>query len=54
MRGVNTLSLGFISTNRHKKLVDVLKMSHLTLKYFFDVDSKSIIINLVRFGRKFV
>ena len=41
--------------NRHRKLVDVLKMSHLSFEIFFlCVDSKSIIVNLVRFDRKFV
>ena len=28
-------------------------MSHLSLEIFFDVDSKSIIVNLSRFDRKF-
>ena len=54
MRYVNTLSLCFNAINRHRKLVDVLKMSHLSFKIFFDVDSKSTIVNLVRFDRKFV
>ena len=54
MRYVNTLSSCFNSINRHRKLVDVLKISHLSFKIFFDVHSKSIIVNLVRFDRKFV
>ena len=54
MRYVNTLLLCFNRINRHKKLLDVLKMSHLSFEIFFDVDSKSIIVNLVRFDRKSV
>ena len=52
---VNTLLLCFNSINRHRKLVDVLEMSHLFFQiFFFYVDSKSMIVNLVRFDTKFV
>ena len=65
MRYVNTLLLCFNSINRQRKVVDVLKMSHLSFVFFvfcfvffflffFYVDSKSIIFNLVRFDRKSV
>ena len=54
---VNTLLLCFNSINRHRKLVDVLEMSHLSFQiffFFFYVDSKSMIVHLVRFDTKFV
>ena len=49
--------LCFNSVSRHNKLVDVLKVSHLSFEIFsifIGIHSKRIIVNLVRFHRKFV